>query len=95
MPDETKLLTPDDELVRDRLAKKYHRDLTLKEHQKKLRLLDLKGNDECEHPTVLFFPKILYWKCMKCNEKLIRLASFNDFRLFCEFSGRDPKSLMA
>ncbi len=50
---------------------------------------------DCDHPSVMFFEEECAFRCMKCNEKLIRCVSMDEFRLFCEFSGKDPKSLMA
>jgi len=51
--------------------------------------------DNCNHPSVLFFEQDCTFRCMKCNEKLVKCASIDEFRLFCELSGKDPKSLLA
>ena len=52
-------------------------------------------NDDCIHPSVKFFENECAFRCMKCNEKLVKCASIDEFRLFCELSGKDPKSLLA
>lgn len=49
---------------------------------------------DCEHPSVMYVEKELAWKCMKCNENLIK-CGINEFRLFCELSGKDPKTMMS
>ncbi len=55
----------------------------------------IKMSNECNHASILFFEEDCTFRCMKCNEKLIKCASIDEFRLFCEFSGKDPKSLLA
>jgi len=54
-----------------------------------------KMSDDCNHPSVMFFEEDFTFRCMKCNEKLVQCKSMNEFRLFCELSGKDPKSLLA
>ena len=49
---------------------------------------------DCEHPSVLYSENESAWICLKCNEKLIKCGKV-EFRLFCELSGKDPKSMMA
>ncbi len=89
MSDETKLLTPDDELIKQFIARKSRRKLTKKEYDKRMaRLYD------CNHPSVKFFEEDFTFRCMKCNEKLVQCGSIDEFRLFCELSGRDPKTLI-
>jgi len=51
-------------------------------------------NDDCDHPSVMFFEEDCTFRCMKCNEKLVQCKSMDEFRLFCELSGKDPKSLL-
>lgn len=53
------------------------------------------NDDDCIHPSVLFFEEDCTFRCMKCNKKLVRLDSLSEFKLFCELSERDPKSLLA
>ncbi len=53
-----------------------------------------KMSNECNHPSILFFVEDLTFRCMKCNNKLIKLSGEKEFRIFCELSGKDPKSLM-
>jgi len=53
-----------------------------------------KSSPECQHPSVLYFEKDCFWTCMKCNEKLIK-CGINEFRLFCQLSGKDPKTMMS
>lgn len=57
--------------------------------------ITMERKSDCEHLSVLFFEEDCAFRCMKCNEKLVQLKSVNEFRLFCEFAGTDPKSLMA
>ena len=51
--------------------------------------------DDCVHPSVLFFEEDFTFRCMKCNEKLIKISGKDEFKLFCELSEIDPKSLIA
>lgn len=48
---------------------------------------------DCEHPSVLYVEKDCAWTCMKCNEKLA-ICGGEEFRLFCELTGKDPKNLI-
>jgi len=78
MPDQTKLLTPDDEIIKDRLANKHRRFVT----------------KVCTHQIIKFFSEDFTFRCMKCNEKLFKLGGMKEFRVFCELSGIDPNSLI-
>jgi hypothetical protein len=49
----------------------------------------------CEHLKILFYEENLAFRCIECEEELVKLASITEFRLFCELSGIDPKTLIA
>jgi len=57
--------------------------------------ITMERKSDCIHLSVLFFEQDFTFRCMKCNEKLAQLESISEFRLFCEFSGKDPESLLA
>lgn len=50
--------------------------------------------DHCSHPSVLFFEEDCAFRCVKCNELLVKLAGKDEFKIFCELSEIDPKSLI-
>ena len=86
------LLTPDDKLVKDRISRKSRRRWSPKEYERRRARLD---DDDCNHPSIKFFVEDCTFRCMKCNEKLVKCNSINEFRLFCELSGSDPKTFIA
>lgn len=49
----------------------------------------------CEHSAMLFFKDDFTFRCEECREVLVRLSGIEEFRLFCEFTGKDPKELLA
>ena len=53
------------------------------------------NESDCRHPSVLFFEDDCTFRCMKCNEKLIRLENKFVFRIFCKLIGFDPENLLA
>ena len=54
----------------------------------------MEKNSDCSHPSVLFFEEDCTFRCIECGEKLVRLESKFDFRIFCELSGINPENLM-
>jgi len=48
----------------------------------------------CEHSAILFYEEVLAFRCVECGDELVRLRSIIEFRLFCELSGIDPKTLV-
>jgi len=49
----------------------------------------------CEHPAILFYRINLTFRCEKCGDSLVKLNGMEEFRLFCEFAGKDPNKLLA
>jgi len=78
--EETKLLTPDDELIKDRLSWKYRKNWSKKEKQKRLDSLKL-----CDHPYIRYSELESCFKCKKCNEKLIE-CDFQSYKMFCFYA---------
>lgn len=93
MVEKNKLLTPEDKIIKKRIAQKSRTRMSLKQYSNKIaRLLE---TFDCNHTSVLFHTEDFTFRCKKCKKKLIRLSGKNEFRLFCELSGKDPKNFMA
>jgi len=49
----------------------------------------------CKHQHIVFFKKDLAFCCEECIEEIIQVETYNEFRLFCEFSGKKENELLS
>ena len=49
----------------------------------------------CDHQHIVFCEKNLAFFCEECTEEMIQVRTYNEFRLFCEFSGKKENELLA
>ena len=49
----------------------------------------------CDHQHIVFVKKDLAFYCEECIEEIVQVESYNEFRLFCEFSGKKENELLS
>lgn len=50
--------------------------------------------EECEHKAICFNQSIMAFQCLICGEKLIKVASIDEYKLFCRFADIDPQMIL-
>lgn len=78
---ETKLLTPDDEIIKARIASKLRIIPSNTQIQKKQ-----ENVLNCKHLSICYSKKELYFKCKDCGRKLI-FCNIQAYEMFCGYLG--------
>lgn len=87
---ETQLLTPDDLIIKQRIANKSRgwimskKQLEKKQEQVLNQFVNVKGH--CNHLSIYYSKEEFYFKCKNCGKKLIS-CNIESYELFCGYLG--------